>query len=125
MTPSAARSAPPLGSAVGDFVFTSALGGVASMNNGEPQFAETFDEQLRLVGEHVARRLAHFDCTPADIVDATVWLHPAVDIDPGEMLDRLQETVFLGCAPALSVARASCGYDDSLVNVKVTAYKPR
>jgi enamine deaminase RidA (YjgF/YER057c/UK114 family) len=40
----------------GSFVFTSALGGVISMDEGEPQFAETFDEQLRLVGQHIARR---------------------------------------------------------------------
>ena len=109
----------------GDFVFTSALGGVSSMDEGEPQFAATFDEQLQLVGQHVARRLARFGCTSADIVDATVFLHPAVNIDPGQLLDRLQEHVFVGCSPALSIARAESGYATSLVNVKVVAFKPR
>jgi hypothetical protein len=83
----------------GSFVFTRALGGVITMHEGEPQFADTFDEQLRLVGQHIARRLAIFDCTTADTVDATVLLHPSVDIRPGEPLDRLQADVFVGCSP--------------------------
>jgi hypothetical protein len=41
------------------------------------------------------------------------------------MLDRLQEDVFVGCSPALSVARVETSYDESLVNVRVTAYKAR
>jgi enamine deaminase RidA (YjgF/YER057c/UK114 family) len=109
----------------GDFVYTAALGGVRAMDDGVPQFAETFDEQLTLVGKHVAGRLARFGCTPADIVDATVWLHPFVDLDPGEVLDRLQEHVFSGGSPALSVARVATAFDESLVSVKVIAYKPR
>ena len=109
----------------GDFVYTSALGGVTGMDEGVPRFAETFDEQLTLVGEHVSRRLEHFGCSSEDIVDATVWLHPSVDINPGEVLDRLQEHVFGGGSPALSVARAATAYDDALVSVKVVAYRPR
>ncbi|MDQ1511065.1 MAG: hypothetical protein QOG50_2909 [Actinomycetota bacterium] len=109
----------------GDFVYTSALGGVTGMDEGVPQFAETFDEQLSLVGEHVSRRLEHFGCSTEDIVDATVWLHPSVDIDPGQVLDQLQEQVFGGGSPALSLARVATAYDDSLVCVKVVAYRPR
>jgi enamine deaminase RidA (YjgF/YER057c/UK114 family) len=109
----------------GDFVYTSALGGVTEMDEGVPQFAETFDEQLALVGEHVSRRLEHFGCSAEDIVDATVWLHPSVDINPGEVLDRLQEQVFGGGSPALSLARVATAYDDALVSVKVVAYTPR
>lgn len=109
----------------GDFVFTAALGGVTSMDDGVPHLAETFDEQLALVGEHVARVLARYSCTTADIVDATVRLHPSVDIDPGDLLDRLQACVFFDSSPTLSVSRAAAAFDDSLVSVKVIAYKPR
>ena len=109
----------------GDFVFTTALGGVTSMDDGVPEFAETFDEQLRLVGRHVRSRLGRLECTAADIVDATVWLHPSVEIDPGLLLDELQHHVFCGNAPAISITRAPTVYDESLVSVKVVAYKPR
>ena len=54
-----------------------------------------------------------------------MWLHPSVEIDTGEMLDQLQAQVFFGASPALSLVRAATGYDDSLVSVKVVAYKPR
>jgi len=109
----------------GDFVFTTALGGVTSMDEGVPRFAATFDEQLRLVGEHVRTRLDRLDCTAADIVDATVWLHPSVKIDPGQLLDELQLHVFSGRAPAISIMRAATVFDESLVSVKVIAFKPR
>jgi enamine deaminase RidA (YjgF/YER057c/UK114 family) len=109
----------------GDFVFTAALGGVTSMDDGVPVFAETFDEQLRLAGEHIRRRLGRLDCSAADIVDATVWLHPSVKIDPGQFLDELQYHVFDGSSPALSITRAATVFDESLVSVKVVAYKPR
>ncbi|MGO9876602.1 MAG: RidA family protein [Acidimicrobiia bacterium] len=114
-----------LGVRAGDFVFTTALGGVTSMEEGVPQLAETFDEQLALVGEYVARVLARYECTTADIIDATVRLHPSVDIAPGDLLDRLQASVFSDCSPTLSVTRAAAAFDDSLVSVKVIAYKPR
>jgi len=103
-----------LGVRAGDFVFTTALAGVTSMEGGVPRLAGTFDEQLELVGEYVARVLARFACTTADIVDATVRLHPSVDIDPGDLLDRLQAHVFLDSAPTLSVTRAAAAFDDSL-----------
>jgi len=109
----------------GDFVFTTAIGGVLAMDEGVPQFASTFDEQLRLVGEHVAARLERLGCTTADIVDASVWMHPSVAIEAGTLLDRLQEQVFGGAAPALSVVRAASAYAESLVSVKVIAYRPR
>jgi enamine deaminase RidA (YjgF/YER057c/UK114 family) len=95
------------------------------MEGGVPQLAETFEEQLALVGEYVTRVLARYACTTADIVDATVRLHPSVDTDPGDLLDQLQAHVFLDSAPTLSVARAAAAFDDSLVSVKVIAYKPR
>ena len=108
----------------GDFVFTSALSGVTEILDGRPQYAATFDDQLSLVGKHVERRLARFGCTTADIVDATVWLHPSVTIEPGRVLDQLQEIVFRGSSPALSVARVATPDDGVLVCVKVVAYKP-
>ncbi len=109
----------------GDFVFTSALSGVTELADGVPQYGAGFDAQLRLVGEHLARRLARFDCTTADVVDAIVWLHPSVDISPATLLDRLQGEVFSGTSPALSVVRAATADEDVLVCVKVVAYKPR
>jgi enamine deaminase RidA (YjgF/YER057c/UK114 family) len=109
----------------GDFVFTTAQGGVIDMPQGIPRFAESFEDQVRLVGEHVRARLARFHCTPADIVDASVWVHPSVQLDAGRFLDLLQTEVFAGSAPAVSVVRAASAFDDSLVSVKVTAYKPR
>ncbi|MGO9876676.1 MAG: RidA family protein [Acidimicrobiia bacterium] len=111
----------------GDFVFTSTLSGVLTLDlaDGVPQFAETFDEQLRLAGEHVRDRLERLGCTTSDIVDATVTLHPSVDIDAGAFLDRLQERVFAGGVPAVSVVRAPSAFAESLVSVKVIAYKPR
>jgi enamine deaminase RidA (YjgF/YER057c/UK114 family) len=113
-----------LGARAGDFVFTSALSGVTSLDDGVPQYAETFDEQLRLVGEHLARGLAQFGCTTADIVDATVWLHPSVEIAPDALLDRLQAEVFFDTSPTLSVARVATADDGVLVCVKVVAYRP-
>lgn len=109
----------------GDFVFTSAITGVVGLEEGVPQFADTFDEQVRIVGERVGRRLGRFGCSPGDIVDATVFVHPSVAIDPGRLLDRLLELVFSDHTPALSVVRAANVYDDVLVSVKVVAYKPR
>jgi enamine deaminase RidA (YjgF/YER057c/UK114 family) len=109
----------------GEYVFTSALSGVTVMEDGVPRYAETFDDQLDLVGKHLARCLARFECTTADIVDATVWLHPSVEIAPGALLDRLQTQVFLDTAPALSVARVTTADPDVLVCVKVVAYNPR
>ena len=108
----------------GGFVFTSAVTGVIGMEDGVLHFADTFDAQLLDVGERLGRRLATFGCTGADILDATVWLHPSVDIDPGELLDRLQEQVFSAHSPALSIVRAVNLYDDVLVSVKVIAYQP-
>jgi enamine deaminase RidA (YjgF/YER057c/UK114 family) len=113
-----------LGVRAGDFVFTTALGGVTALVEGVPQFAATFDDQLQLVGEHVGAGLARFGCTTADIVDATVWFHPSVELDAGELLDRLQVQVFAGTAPAISVVRAATAYAESLISVKVVAYKP-
>jgi enamine deaminase RidA (YjgF/YER057c/UK114 family) len=109
----------------GDFVFTSAMGGVTGLDDDIPRFAETFEDQLRVVGERLNRCLGRFGCTAADIVDATVWVHPSVDVEPGRLLDRLQTDVFDGHAPAVSIARAASMYDEAFVRVKVMAYKPR
>jgi len=108
----------------GDFVFTSALSAVTGLDDGVPRFAESFEDQLRVVGERLNRRLDRFGCTAADIVDATVWLHPSVDVEPGLLLDRLQTYVFDGHSPAMSVAVAASVYGNVLVRVKVIAYKP-
>jgi enamine deaminase RidA (YjgF/YER057c/UK114 family) len=109
----------------GDFVFTSSLGGVLRLRYDTPQHSETFEGQMRVVGERVSRCLARFDYSTADIVDATVWLHPTVEINAGELLDLLQAEVFRGCIPAMTVVRAPDVFDDALVRVKVVAYKPR
>jgi enamine deaminase RidA (YjgF/YER057c/UK114 family) len=109
----------------GDFVFTSAVTASTGLVDGVPQFPATFDDQLPGVGQEIRRRLARFGCDTADIVDATVWLHPGVGVDPGELLDRLQDDVFHGTVPALSVVRAENLYEAVLISIKVIAYKPR
>jgi enamine deaminase RidA (YjgF/YER057c/UK114 family) len=109
----------------GDFVFTSAVTGSTGLVDGVPQFPATFDEQLLVVGHQIRRRLERFGCDAADIVDAVVWLHPSVDLDPGELLDRLHDDVFGGTAPALSAFRAENLYAAVLISIKVVAYKPR
>ncbi len=109
----------------GDFVFTSALGGVTGLDEGVPRFAEAFADQLHVVGESLNGRLARFGCTAADIVEATVWLHPSVDVEPGRLLDRLHADVFDGHVPVVSITRAASMYDEALLRVKVVAYKPR
>ena len=93
--------------------------------DGSPAAGRDIRRTVGDLGEYVSRVLAHHDCTTGDIVDATVRLHPTVDIDPGDLLDRLQAHVFRDCAPTLSVTRAAAAFDDSLVSVKVIAYRQR
>jgi enamine deaminase RidA (YjgF/YER057c/UK114 family) len=113
-----------LGVRAGDFVFTT-VAGVERLDDGEPVFALTFDEQLCLAGQHLARRLAHFGCDLAAVVDATVWVHPSVEIPPGQLLDTLQEHVFHGVVPAVSFIRSPLLYPEALIGVKVVAFAPR
>ena len=113
-----------LGVRAGDFVFTT-VAGVLELRDGEPVFAGTFNEQLRLVGDHLRRRLAHFGCQVSDVADATVWVHPSVEVPPGRLLDELQLHVFGGVAPAMSFVRSPMLYPDALVGVKAVAFLPR
>jgi enamine deaminase RidA (YjgF/YER057c/UK114 family) len=108
----------------GDFMFTSASG-VLRLRDGVPVFAETFGEQLRVAGRNVAAELANLGFTTSDIVDATVFVHPTVDVDPGLMLDELYEHVFGETAPALTVTRSESLYPESLIIVKITAFRRR
>ena len=112
-----------LGVRAGDFVFTT-VAGVLSLHDGEPIFAATFDEQLKLVGDHLRRRLAHFGAELRHVVDATVWVHPAVDVPAGYLLDQLQLHVFAGVVPALSFIRSPLLYPEALIGLKTTAYLP-
>jgi enamine deaminase RidA (YjgF/YER057c/UK114 family) len=112
-----------LGVRAGDFVFTT-VAGVVRLEEGEPVFAPTFEAQLDVVGEHVLRRLKHFGAELRDIVDATVWVHPAVEIEPGALLDALQERVFHDVMPAMSFVRSPVLYPDALVGLKVVAFSP-
>ena len=113
-----------LGVRAGDFVFTT-VAGVERLDDGEPVFAATFDEQLCLVGQHLARRLARFGCDLTAVVDATVWVHPSVEIPAGHLLDTLQEHVFHGVVPAVSFIRSPLLYPEALIGVKAVAYAPR
>jgi enamine deaminase RidA (YjgF/YER057c/UK114 family) len=63
-------------------VFTSAVIGVIEQDEGVPVLAATFEEQLRIVGDRLGRRLGHLGCSPADIIDATVCVDPSVEIKP-------------------------------------------
>jgi len=111
-----------LATGAGDFIFTSASG-VIEMREGIPVFADSFEEQLRIAGRHVAHELDGFGFGTADIVDAMVFVHPAVEIDTGLLLDLLTEEVFGGAAPVLTITRSASMYEESLIIVKVTAFK--
>jgi len=112
-----------LGVRAGDFVFTT-VAGVVRLEEGEPVFAPTFEAQLDVVGEHVLRRLRHFGAALRDIVDATVWVHPVVEIEPGAFLDALQQRVFHDVIPAMSFVRSPMLYPDALVGLSVVAFSP-
>ncbi len=103
-------------------MFTS-VSGVTALQDAVPQFAETFDEQLRLAGHHAATELAHFGYTAEDIVDSTVFVHPKVQVDPGLLIDQLCDHVFGDTQPALTITRGASLYDDSLIIIKITAFK--
>ena len=111
-----------LATRAGDFVFTS-VAGVVELRDGVPVFADGFDEQLRLAGRHVATELGEFGLTSSDIVDSTVFVDPAVPVDPDLLRDMLSEQVFGGTQPSLTILRAASTYDASLVIIKVTAFK--
>jgi enamine deaminase RidA (YjgF/YER057c/UK114 family) len=113
-----------LGVRAGDFVFTT-VAGVERLEAGEPVFAATFDEQLRLAGDHLVRRLAHFGCDLGAVVDATVWVHPSVDVAAGWLLDALHDQVFGGVVPAMSFIRSPLLYPEALIGVKVVAFAPQ
>ena len=111
-----------LATRAGDFVFTS-VAGVTQLRDGVPMFAEGFDEQLRVAGDHAATELAEFGFAAADIVDSTVFLHPSVSVDPDLLRDQLCEQVFDGAQPSLTIVRAASTYNASLIIIKITAYK--
>src|SRR5690349_1418032 len=113
-----------LGVRAGDFVYVT-VAGVERLDDGEPVFAATFEGQLRHVGEHLVRRLAHFGCELEAVVDATVWVHPSVDVTPGLLLDALHDRVFGGVAPAMSFVLSPMLYPDALIGVKAVAFAPR
>jgi len=113
-----------LGVRAGDLVLTT-VAGVERLDDGEPVFAPTFDEQLCLVGDHLKRRLAHFDCDLASVVDATVWVHPSVEMRPGDLLDALQVHVFHGVMPAMSFVLSPMLYPEALIGVKAVAFSPQ
>ncbi len=112
-----------LGVRAGDFVFTT-VAGVEGIEDGEPVFAASFDRQLQIVGEHLIRHLRHFGCELDAVVDATVWVHPSMSVEPGLLLDALQVHVFHGVQPTISFIRSQMLYPEVLIGVKVVAYAP-
>jgi enamine deaminase RidA (YjgF/YER057c/UK114 family) len=112
-----------LGVRAGDFVFTT-VAGVEGLDEGEPVFPRTLNEQLDLVGENLVYNLKHFDCPLESVVDATVWVHLAVALTPGQFLDALQEHVFHGVMPTIAVVRSEVLYPDALAALHVVAYAP-
>ena len=108
--------------AAGDLVVTT-VSGVTHLHEGEPVFADTFDEQLRTAGRNVATELARCGCATTDIIDASVFINPDVEIDPGLLLDQLHQHVFGETAPALLLMRAASIYPASLIAIKITAVK--
>ena len=113
-----------LGVRAGDFIFTT-VAGVERLDDGEPVFPDSFERQLQLVSDHLMRRLQHFDCGLEAIVDATVWVHPSVDMSAGTLLDTLQQHVFRGVVPAMSFIRSPLLYPEALLGLKVVSYAPR
>jgi hypothetical protein len=111
-----------LGASAGDFMFA-AVSGVAEMRGGVPVFADSFDEQLALAGRHLATELAEFGLDREDVIDAMVFVHPSVEIDPGVLLDQLTLEVFGEPAPVMTITRGASIYDASLVVVKVIAFR--
>jgi enamine deaminase RidA (YjgF/YER057c/UK114 family) len=112
-----------LGVRAGEFVFTT-VAGVERLDDGEPVFAATFDDQLRLAGELLVRRLEHFGCDLEAVVDATVWVHPSVEVSPGLLLDALHDRVFRGVVPAMSFILSPMLYPEALIGLKVVAFAP-
>jgi len=112
-----------LGASAGDFMFAS-VSGVTAMRDGEPVFADTFAEQLTLAGRHLATELAEFGLNREDVIDATVFVHPSVEIDPGMLLDHLTLDVFGEPVPVMTITRGASMYDSSLIVIKVIAFKP-
>jgi enamine deaminase RidA (YjgF/YER057c/UK114 family) len=104
-------------------VMVATVSGNVGIVDGEPVFANSFDDQVRLCGEHAATELARGGYTTADILDASVFVHPDVDIAPGHLLDALQQHVFGGTAPALLIMRAASIYPASLIAIKITAMR--
>jgi enamine deaminase RidA (YjgF/YER057c/UK114 family) len=111
-----------LAASAGDFVFSS-VSGVSELRDGVPVFAETFPEQLTLAGQHLARELREFGLAPEDIVDAMVFVHPSVEVDPGLLLDLLTAHVFGEPAPAMTITRGASMYEASLVIIRVIAFR--
>ena len=112
-----------LATGAGEFMFAS-VSGVLHLRDGVPQFADSLDEQLVLAGRHLVKELAEFGLERSDVVDAMVFIHPSVEIDPGVLLDKLSAHVFGDFAPAMTITRGASMYDASLVIVKVIAHKP-
>ena len=106
----------------GDFMFTS-VSGVVALRDGVPVFADTFDEQLLLAGSHAATELAKLGFATDDIVDAMVFVHPSVEIDPDLLLDKLYVHVFGETAPTLTITRGASMYEASLIIIKITAFR--
>jgi enamine deaminase RidA (YjgF/YER057c/UK114 family) len=106
----------------GDFMFTS-VSGVVALREGVPVFADTFDEQLLLAGRHAATELAKLGFATDDIVDAMVFVHPSVEIDPDLLLDELYVHVFGETAPTLTITRGASMYEASLIIIKITAFR--
>jgi len=110
-----------LATRAGGFVFTS-VAGVIELRDGVPVFADGFDEQLRLAGRHIAAELAEFGFSASDIVDSTVFVHPAVSVHPDLLRDTLSEQVFGGAQPSLTIVHAASTYDTSLIVIKIVAF---
>ena len=69
------------------------------------------------------RALATFGLGTTDIVDATIFVHPSVDIEPGTLLDELSAHMFAETAPAMTITCSASIYTSSLISIKLTAYK--
>jgi enamine deaminase RidA (YjgF/YER057c/UK114 family) len=118
----------------GDFVFVSGLGDHyftpedvtfdavgAVLDDGSGMGPRAIEEQTRSVFQRVAAALEGEGCGLADVVEMTVWLS-----DPRDFMgfNETYKEFFREPHPTRAVVRADFMFD-ALVEVKVTAYKPR
>ena len=118
----------------GDFVFVSGLGDHyftpedvtfnpdgSVLDGGAGLGSRSIEQQTRSIFERIAAALGTEDCALSNIVEMTVWLK-----DPRDFIgfNETYKAFFSPPQPTRAIVRADFMFD-VLVEVKITAYKPR